>query len=103
VHLADTGALDRDYVESHTFGFDERTRACAGHRASIGATAGEGLSEPDVARFFADVLAIRAAGGHAVFARRQLSRRQGTDKGNAIIKLPSRTGRIASRARRRSR
>src|SRR4030081_1667794 len=53
VHLADTGALDRDYVEQHTGGFDEalaRARSIAG---SVGATAlATGLSEPDVATFF---------------------------------------------------
>src|SRR3981189_3047507 len=53
-HLADNGALDHDYVMRHTSGFDEalaRARTIAG---SIGAAAlATGLSEPDVAGFFA--------------------------------------------------
>src|SRR4051794_24517289 len=53
VHLADNGALDRDYVEQHTSGFHDalaRSRNIAG---SIGATAlATGLTETDVAAFF---------------------------------------------------
>src|SRR6478752_6482112 len=53
VHLADNGALDRDYIEQHTSGFDEalaRARSIAG---GVAATAlATGLSEADVATFF---------------------------------------------------
>src|SRR6201988_2631232 len=53
VHLADNGALDRDYIEDHTADFDEalgRARQIAG---SIAATAlATGLTEADVAAFF---------------------------------------------------
>src|SRR5664280_2949961 len=53
VQLADTGALDRDYIESHTAGFEDalaRARSIAG---SIAATAlATGLCEQDVADFF---------------------------------------------------
>src|ERR1700755_2057838 len=53
VQLADSGVLDRDYIEQYTGGFDEalaRARSIAG---SVGATAlATGLSEPDVAGFF---------------------------------------------------
>src|ERR1700746_2015024 len=53
VHLADNGALDRDYIEDHTSGFDDalaRARHIAG---SIRATAlATGLTEQDVAGFF---------------------------------------------------
>src|ERR1700719_3495491 len=52
-HLADTGALDRDYIDRHTSGFEAalaRARSIAG---SVGATAlATGLAEPDVADFF---------------------------------------------------
>src|SRR6202158_3715589 len=48
-YLADNGALDRDYIDRHTSGFDEalaRARSIAG---SVGATAlATGLSEQDV-------------------------------------------------------
>src|ERR1700746_2812381 len=53
VHLADNGALDRDYIKYHTSGFDDalaRARHIAG---SIRATAlATGLTEQDVAGFF---------------------------------------------------
>src|SRR6202051_1707448 len=53
VHLADAGALDSDYIERHTGGFDDalaRARSIAG---SVRATAlATGLSEPDVTAFF---------------------------------------------------
>src|ERR1700674_755319 len=53
VHLAETGALDSDYIERHTGGFDDalaRARSIAG---SVGATAlATGLTEPEVAEFF---------------------------------------------------
>ena len=71
VHLADNGALDRDYIARHTTGFDDaiaRARSIAG---SVGATAlATGLSEQDVATFFqmfADTPRVR----HDVFAGRQ--------------------------------
>src|SRR6201995_2604328 len=52
-HLADNGALDQDYIECPTSGFDEalaRARQIAG---SVAATAlATGLSETDVASFF---------------------------------------------------
>src|ERR1700724_821601 len=53
VQLADTGALDRDYIEQYTAGFEDalvRARNIAG---SVAATAlATGLSEADVAEFF---------------------------------------------------
>src|SRR5476651_1458228 len=52
-HLADNGALDRDYIERYTSGFDDalaRARSIAG---SIAATAlATGLAESDVTAFF---------------------------------------------------
>src|SRR6476661_6223231 len=53
VHLADSGVLDRDYIERHTAGFEDalaRARSIAG---SLAATAlATGLAEQDVADFF---------------------------------------------------
>lgn len=53
VHLADNGALDRDYIANFTSGFDDalaRARQIAG---SVAATAlATGLTEADVASFF---------------------------------------------------
>ena len=71
VHLADNGALDRDYIERHTTGFDDaiaRARSMAG---SVGATAlATGLSEQDVAAFFQMFANTPRVVTH-VFARRQ--------------------------------
>src|ERR1700716_3476816 len=53
VHLADTGALDHDYIECHTFGFEEALARARNIAGSIGVTAlATGLSEQDVAAFF---------------------------------------------------
>src|ERR1700710_2552511 len=53
VQLADSGVLDRDYIERHTSGFEEalaRARTMAG---SVAATAlATGLTEADIASFF---------------------------------------------------
>src|ERR1700751_5157737 len=53
VHLADTGALDSDYIERHTSGFDYALARARNIAGSLAATAlATGLSEPDVAAFF---------------------------------------------------
>src|SRR5271166_2333938 len=52
-HLADNGALDKGYIESHTSGFDEalaRARQIAGSAAATALATG--LTEADVAAFF---------------------------------------------------
>src|ERR1700743_2060665 len=92
VHLADTGALDRDYVENYTSGFDDalaRARSLAG---SVGATAlATGLSEQDVAAFF------RMFGSTprvvTLYSQGVNQSAQGTDKVNAIINCHLATGR----------
>jgi assimilatory nitrate reductase catalytic subunit len=93
VHLADSGALDQAYIDSHTSGFEEalaRARAIAG---SIGATAlATGLCEPDVANFFrmfADTPRVVT-----LFSQGVNQSAQGTDKVNAIINCHLATGRI---------
>ncbi|QWG11892.1 molybdopterin-dependent oxidoreductase [Bradyrhizobium sediminis] len=93
VHLADSGALDSDYMERYTSGFDEalaRARSIAG---SVGATAlATGLSEQDVADFFR----IFAATPRVVtlYSQGVNQSAQGTDKVNAIINCHLATGRI---------
>jgi len=93
VYLADSGALDPAYIESHTTGFEEalaRARTIAG---SIGATAlATGLSEQDVATFFqmfADTPRVVT-----LFSQGVNQSAQGTDKVNAIINCHLATGRI---------
>jgi assimilatory nitrate reductase catalytic subunit len=93
VHLADHGALDRDYIESHTSGFEDalaRARSIAG---SVGATAlATGLSEPDVAGFFQMFREMPRV--VTLYSQGVNQSAQGTDKVNAIINCHLATGRI---------
>ncbi|QTL04499.1 nitrate reductase [Aquabacter sp. L1I39] len=93
VHLAETGALDESYIAAHTTGFTaalEQARRIAPTLAAI-ATA-TGLSEADVARFFA----LFAATERTVICYSQGVNQsaQGTDKVNAILNCHLATGRI---------
>ena len=104
VHLADNGALDRDYIDApHRPASTTRSRARASMAGSVGATAlATGLSEQDVATFF-QMFAEHAARGHAVFAGRQPVG-AGHRQGQRHHQLPPRDrAGSASRARRRSR
>jgi assimilatory nitrate reductase catalytic subunit len=93
VHLADHGALDRDYIERYTAGFDEalsRARSIAG---SVAATAlATGLSEQDVSAFFQ----LFAATPRVVtlYSQGVNQSAQGTDKVNAIVNCHLATARI---------
>ncbi|MBR1190181.1 nitrate reductase [Bradyrhizobium sp. AUGA SZCCT0160] len=93
VHLADNGALDRDYIERHTTGFDDammRARSMAG---SLSATAlATGLSEPDVAAFFQ--MFANTPRVVTMYSQGVNQSAQGTDKVNAILNCHLATGRI---------
>ncbi len=93
VQLADTGALDHDYIERHTSGFEDalaRARSIAG---SIAATAlATGLSEPDVADFFQ--MFGNTPRVVTLYSQGVNQSAQGTDKVNAIINCHLATGRI---------
>jgi assimilatory nitrate reductase catalytic subunit len=93
VHLADSGALDRDYIGRHTAGFDNalaQARAIAG---SIAATAfATGLAEQDVAAFFGLFRTTQRV--VTAFSQGVNQSAQGTDKVNAIINCHLATGRI---------
>ncbi|MBR1210814.1 nitrate reductase [Bradyrhizobium sp. JYMT SZCCT0180] len=93
VHLADNGALDRDYIERHTSGFDDamaRARSMAG---SLSATAlATGLSEPDVAAFFQMFATTPRV--VTMYSQGVNQSAQGTDKVNAILNCHLATGRI---------
>src|SRR6201999_397273 len=53
VHLADSGALDRGYIASHTSGFADALARARGIAGSAAATAlATGLAERDVTEFF---------------------------------------------------
>ena len=93
VHLADNGALDHDYIERHTSGFEDalaRARSIAG---SIAATAlATGLSEQDVAEFFQMFATTPRV--VTLYSQGVNQSAQGTDKVNAIINCHLATGRI---------
>src|SRR5688572_20982593 len=93
VHLTDNGALDRDYVERHTTGFDDaiaRARSMAG---SLSATAlATGLSEQDVATFFQ--MFANTPRVVTLYSQGVNQSAQGTDKVNAIVNCHLATGRI---------
>src|ERR1700716_2734847 len=92
VQLADTGALDHDYIERHTSGFEDalaRARSIAG---SIAATAlATGLSEQDVADFFQ--MFANTPRVVTLYSQGVNQSAQGTDKVNAIINCQLATGR----------
>src|ERR1700677_3080402 len=93
VHLADSGALDRNYIESHTSGFDDalaRARSMAGSAAATALATG--LSEQDIVAFFQMF-------GHTprvvtLYSQGVNQSAQGTDKVNAILNCHLATGRI---------
>jgi assimilatory nitrate reductase catalytic subunit len=93
VHLADNGALDRDYIENYTSGFDDalaRAREIAG---SVAATAlATGLTEADVATFFEMFRGTERI--VTLYSQGVNQSAQGTDKVNAILNCHLATGRI---------
>src|SRR5436190_3581196 len=93
VQLADTGALDHDYIERHTSGFEDalaRARSIAG---GVAATAlATGLSEEDVADFFQ--MFRNTPRVVTMYSQGVNQSAQGTDKVNAIINCHLATGRI---------
>ena len=93
VHLAEAGALDRDYIDRHTSGFDDALARARGIAGSIAATAlATGLSEADVAEFFQ--MFKNTPRVVTLFSQGVNQSAQGTDKVNAIINCHLATGRI---------
>ncbi|WP_445489333.1 molybdopterin-dependent oxidoreductase [Rhodopseudomonas sp. RCAM05734] len=92
-HLADSDALDRDYIERHTSGFDAalaRARSMAGSAAATALATG--LSEADIAAFFH--LFRKTPRVVTLYSQGVNQSAQGTDKVNAIINCHLATGRI---------
>jgi assimilatory nitrate reductase catalytic subunit len=93
VHLADTGALDQDYIERHTSGFAEALTRARNIAGSVGATAlATGLTEADVAGFFQ--MFANTPRVVTLYSQGVNQSAQGTDKVNAIINCHLATGRI---------
>jgi assimilatory nitrate reductase catalytic subunit len=92
-YLADNGALDQDYIERHTAGFDEALARARSIGGSVAATAlATGLSEADVADFFQ--LFCNTPRVVTLYSQGVNQSAQGTDKVNAIINCHLATGRI---------
>jgi assimilatory nitrate reductase catalytic subunit len=93
VHLADNGALDQDYIERHTSGFDEASARARSIAGSVAATAlATGLTESDVADFFQMFRTTPRV--VTLYSQGVNQSAQGTDKVNAIINCHLATGRI---------
>src|SRR5580693_5374231 len=93
VQLADDGALDSDYIERHTAGFDDALARARGIAGSVAATAlATGLSEADVAEFFR--MFRHTPRVVTLYSQGVNQSAQGTDKVNAIINCHLATGRI---------
>ncbi|HEV8391981.1 MAG TPA: molybdopterin-dependent oxidoreductase [Dongiaceae bacterium] len=92
-HLADTGALDRAYIDACTTGFDAALALAAADAGSIDkVAAGCGLQAADVARFY-DWFAVTER-SLTVYSQGVNQSAHGTDKVNAIINAHLATGRI---------
>jgi assimilatory nitrate reductase catalytic subunit len=93
VQLADSGAVDSDYFERHTSGFDDALARARNIAGSVAATAlATGLSEPDVAAFFQ--MFANTPRVVTLYSQGVNQSAQGTDKVNAIINCHLATGRI---------
>jgi assimilatory nitrate reductase catalytic subunit len=93
VHLADTGALDHDYIANYTRGFAAavaRAREIAPDAAATAAATG--LDRADILSFFGWFRATRRA--VTCYSQGVNQSAQGTDKVNAIINCHLATGRI---------
>jgi assimilatory nitrate reductase catalytic subunit len=92
-YLADSGALDHDYIVRHTSGFEDALTRARSIAASIAATAlATGLAEADVTAFFQMFRATPRV--VTLYSQGVNQSAQGTDKVNAIINCHLATGRI---------
>ena len=93
VHLADTLALDYQYLDAHTTGLTEALVRAREIAPDVAATAhAAGLSEADVARFFELFTATQNV--VTCFSQGVNQSAQGTDKVTSIINCHLATGRI---------
>ncbi|MFL6799877.1 MAG: molybdopterin-dependent oxidoreductase [Xanthobacteraceae bacterium] len=93
VDLADNRALDSDYMERHTDGFEPTLAAARDLTPSLAATAAlTGLDQEDVAAFFAWFAATEKV--VSCYSQGVNQSAQGTDKVTSIINCHLATGRI---------
>jgi len=93
VHLADHGALDRDYLQAHTTGFHAAVARAREIAPDVEATARATRLDPPLVRRFFDLFRTtpRAV---TCYSQGVNQSAQGTDKVNAIINCHLATGRI---------
>jgi assimilatory nitrate reductase catalytic subunit len=92
-YLADTGSIDKDYIERHTVDFETTLQLARDIAGSIAATAlATGLSPSDVENFFK--LFGSTSRVVTAFSQGVNQSAQGSDKVNAIINCHLATGRI---------
>jgi assimilatory nitrate reductase catalytic subunit len=95
-YLAEVDALDCDYIERHTTGFDEALKRARSIGGSAAATAlATGLCEGDVAAFFKMFAATPRV--VTLYSQGVNQSAQGTDKVNAILNCHLATGRIGKK------
>ncbi len=93
VHLAETGAVDRAYVEAHVGGFDQALERAREIAPTIAATARAcGLAEDDVRTLFGWFRTTEKA--VTLYSQGVNQSAQGTDKVSAILNCHLATGRI---------
>ena len=95
VHLADSGAIDRDFVDRHTSGFQDALARCRSIAGSAATALATGLAEIDVAEFFR--MFRETARVVTLYSQGVNQSAQGTDKVNAILNCHLATGRIGKR------
>ncbi len=95
VHLAEHGALDSDYIRSHTSGFDDALARAKAIAPDIDATArATGIDATQVRAFFELFRATERV--VTCYSQGVNQSAQGTDKVNAIINCHLATGRIGT-------
>jgi len=93
VHLADSGAIDRNWIEQHVSGFDEAVAAARRSSATVElVAAATGLAAEDVQAFYD--LFTRTERVMTLYSQGVNQSVSGTDKVNAILNCHLATGRI---------
>jgi assimilatory nitrate reductase catalytic subunit len=93
VHLAESGALDENFLRAHCSGFEEALAAARADAPDIDSTAARCGLEPEAVRAFFTAFATTER-VLSVYSQGVNQSSQGTDKVNAIINCHLATGRI---------
>ena len=94
VHLADTGALDHDYIDAHTTGFDDALARAREIAPDVAATAARDRPRRRRRRALLRSVPRQRSASSPAISQGVNQSAQGTDKVNAIINCHLATGRI---------